>query len=88
MAEVVYALCAATSFLCFWMLLRAYRANRAPLLFWSSMAFLCFTGGNVLLFLDMIVFPTVDLMLYRSLLNLLGVLILLPRLIRQSVKNP
>lgn len=85
MALVVYTLCAATSLLCFGLLARAYRASRKPLLLWSSMAFFFFSAGNILLFFDMIVFPNVDLMVYRSALNLIGILILLPRLVRQSV---
>jgi hypothetical protein len=87
MAEIVYALCAATSFLCFWLLTRAYRATRAPLLLWSSVAFFCFTVGNFLLFVDMILLPQVDLMLYRTLINLLGVALLLRRLICDAVKQ-
>jgi hypothetical protein len=85
MPTLVYALCAATSLLCFALLARAYRRGRNPLLLWSSVAFLFFSAGNILLFLDMIVFPEVDLMLYRSLLNLCGILVILPRLIRQAV---
>jgi hypothetical protein len=85
MAIVVYTLCAATSLLCFGLLARAYRANRKPLLLWSSMAFFFFSLGNILLFFDMIIFQNVDLMVYRSALNLVGILMLLPRLVRQSV---
>lgn len=85
MAIVVYALCAATSLLCFALLARAYRASRKPLLLWSSIAFMFFSAGNIMLFFDMIVFPNLDLMVYRSALNLVGILMLLPRLIRQSV---
>jgi hypothetical protein len=56
MPQLVYFLCAATSFLCALMLLRAYRASRARLLLWSSVSFLGFTINNVLLFVDLIVF--------------------------------
>jgi hypothetical protein len=85
MPEIVYALCGATSLLCFVLLVRAYRCHRAPLLLWSSVAFFCFTLSNILLFVDMIVFPQIDLMLIRTGINLVGVSVLLFRLIRDSV---
>jgi hypothetical protein len=87
MAEVVYALCAGTSLLCFSLLVRAYRRNRSGLLLWSSIAFLCFALGNALLFVDLVVLPQVDLMIYRTLLNLLGAGLLLARLIRNAVNE-
>jgi len=85
MGIVVYALCVATSLLCFGMLARGWRATRTPLLLWSSIAFFFFTVGNVLLFVDLIVLPQIDLMIYRNLMNLAGIMALLPRLIRQAV---
>jgi hypothetical protein len=87
MAEVFYGLCVATSLLCFVLLVRAYRRTHSPLLLWSSIAFLCFTLGNALLFVDLVVLPQVDLMLYRTSLNLLGAVLLLTRLVRNSVNN-
>jgi hypothetical protein len=66
MAETIYLLCAATSVLCAVLLFKGYRASRTRLLFWSS---LCFTGlalNNVLLFLDLVVVPSVDLALLRT----------------------
>ncbi|HMJ92356.1 MAG TPA: DUF5985 family protein [Candidatus Acidoferrum sp.] len=87
MAETVYLLCAATSLLCFVLLLRAFRRSRSPLLLWSSLAFFCFTASNVLLFVDMILFPHIDLMLMRTTVNLIGVALLLARLIRDSVNH-
>lgn len=87
MAEIVYILCGATSLLCFVLLVRAYRATRAPLLLWSSVAFFCFTLGNILLVIDMIVLPQVDLIMYRTLINLVGVALLLRRLICDAVKQ-
>jgi hypothetical protein len=56
MPQLVYFLCAATSFLCALMLLRAYRRSRARLLLWTSAAFVGFAINNILLFLDLIVF--------------------------------
>lgn len=84
MASVVYALCALTSMLCAGLLWRAYRASRARLLLWSSASFIGLALNNLLLFLDLVVFPTVDLLLYRSLMAAVSVMVLLAGLIWDS----
>jgi hypothetical protein len=84
MASVVYALCALTSGLCAVLLLRAYRASRARLLLWSSLSFIGLAFNNLLLFVDLVVLPTVDLLLYRSLMAALAVMVLLLGLIWDS----
>lgn len=84
MASVVYALCALTSGLCAALLSRAYFASRARLLLWSSLAFIGLTMNNLLLFMDLIVFPTVDLSVYRGLLSAASVMVLLLALIWDS----
>lgn len=84
MASVVYALCALTSVLCAGLLWRAYRARRARLLLWSSLSFIGLACNNLLLFTDLVVFPSVDLALYRSLLAALAVMVLLLGLIWDS----
>ncbi|HTG31525.1 MAG TPA: DUF5985 family protein [Thermoanaerobaculia bacterium] len=84
MASVVYALCALTSGLCAVLLGRAYRNSEARLLLWSSLAFAGLTLNNLVLFVDLIVVPTVDLSLYRSLLAALSVMVLLLGLIWDS----
>jgi hypothetical protein len=65
MGKFVYALCAATSILCVIMLFRGYRASRSHLLF---LACLCFAGlavNNLLLFVDLIILPEIDLSFWR-----------------------
>lgn len=84
MASVVYALCALTSGLCAVLLLRAYRTSRARLLLWSSLSFIGLAFNNLLLFVDLVVLPTVDLSLYRSLMAALAVMVLLLGLIWDS----
>ncbi len=84
MASVVYALCALTSGVCAVLLLRAYGSSRARLLLWSSLSFIGLACNNLLLFLDLVVLPTVDLLLYRSLLAALSVMVLLLGLIWDS----
>ena len=77
MAELVYVLCAATSFTCAWALLRAYYVSRSPLLFWSGLCFVFLTLNNVLLVADRIVVPDVDLSIWRLLPALAGLVVLL-----------
>jgi len=80
-AMLVYILCAVTSGVCAFLLLRHYKRSRAGLLFWSGICFVCFALSNVLLFVDLVILPNVDLSLYRNLINLFGVGLLLYGLI-------
>jgi hypothetical protein len=59
------------------LLFRAYSRSRVRLLFWSALAFVCLSFNNVLLFVDLIVLPDIDLRLYRLLTALTGVLFLI-----------
>ena len=77
MAEAVYILCAATSIACAVLLLRAHSRTRARLLLWSGLCFVFLGLNNVLLFLDLVVFETVDLRLVRHATALAGLLLLL-----------
>lgn len=74
---MVYALCALTSLACAGLLLRSYLRNRTPMLFWSSLCFLGLAANNVLLFIDLVLIPTVDLSMYRALSAFLAVTVLL-----------
>lgn len=74
MAETVYLLCALTSIACAALLYQGYSRTRAGLLFWSS---LCFTGlaaNNILLFVDLVMVPDMDLSLARALIALAGLM--------------
>jgi hypothetical protein len=84
MAAIVYILCGLTSLFCAILLLRQYRYSKSRLLFWSGLCFVCFTVTNVLLFLDIVIFPEVDLSVYRSGISLLGVVMLLFGLIWET----
>ena len=81
MGIVVYLLCAAAAFLCCALLARAYSRTRMRLLLWSAACFLCLTVNNVLVVIDLAVFPEVDLFLFRNAVALLGVVALLYGLI-------
>lgn len=77
MAAIVYALCAFTSLTCFVLLLRSWLASRHRLLFWAALCFAAMSVNNVLLVIDMVVFPTtIDLQTVRLLAALTAVLLL------------
>lgn len=84
MAESVYVLCAVASLLCTLLLLRGYRRTRSRLLLWSSLCFGGLTCNNVLLFVDLVLVPDLNLALARSAVALAGLLILLYGLIFDS----
>ena len=66
MAVAVYILCAITSLACAALLVRSYRRQPTRLLMWSTLCFVGLSISNVLLFFDVIVYPTlVDLRLWR-----------------------
>ena len=78
MASAVYFLCALTSIAVAWLLLQAYVARgRYRLLLWSGLCLVCLSVNNLLLFFDLVVFPSVDLRPYRVLAGLAGALCLL-----------
>jgi len=86
MAAVVYLLCALTSFLCAVMLFRAFRKNKFRLLFWSCMGFTGFALNNILLFLDVVVFPEVNFIInFRTVLALVGMIVMIYGLIMEEV---
>jgi hydrogenase/urease accessory protein HupE len=84
MAQTVYILCALTSIVCAGLLLRQYRFSRARLLIWSTSCFVCFAATNILLFVDLVILPAIDLSVIRSALTLAGMLMLLYGLIQES----
>ena len=66
MAEAVYTLCAITAIACAMMLIMAYRSSRSRLLLWSSLCFVALAANNVLLIVDLILGPTIDLSMLRT----------------------
>lgn len=81
MAEVVYILAAATSLACALMLYRGYRRSRTRFLLWSSLCFFGLTLNNIILFVDLVIFPELDFSLLRSGTALLSFSVLLYGLI-------
>jgi hypothetical protein len=80
-AVVIYVLCALTSFACAVLLFRGYQQSRSRLLFWSALCFLGLTASNVLLILDRIVYPEIDLYPLRLAAGLAGFLLMIVGLV-------
>ena len=76
-AAIVYLLCFATSTACAWLLLTGWRRTRARLLLWSALCFVFLAANNLLVVLDLIFLPNVDLRLERLLLALIALVVLL-----------
>ena len=74
---VLTLLASLTSLACMVLLFRAYVANGLRLLLWSALCFVCLTASNVLLFFDLVVFPDLDLRLFRLGAALAGIVFLL-----------
>lgn len=74
---VVYSLCFLTSSACAWLLGRSYGRTRARLLLWSSVCFGLLAANNLLLIIDLLLVPGVDLRLGRLLLSLAAASVLL-----------
>jgi hypothetical protein len=75
--EAVYILCGLTSLTCFILLSRGYQRTRAKLLLWASLYFLCQTITNILLFVDLVLFPNLDIAIVRASVTFIGLLVLL-----------
>ncbi len=84
MATIIYMLCALTSILCAWLLLRSYSQRRYKLLLWSGLCFVGLSANNLMLVLDRLVFPAVDLSVPRLITALGAMLLLLYGLIAEK----
>lgn len=74
---VVYTLCFLTSLACAWMLARSYGRSGARLLLWSSLCFFLLAANNLILVVDMLVLPGIDLRLARLLFAVAAIGVLL-----------
>jgi hypothetical protein len=81
MAGLIYGLCALTALLCAWLLLQAWARSRYKLLFWSGLCFAGLTVNNILLVVDKMIFPAVDMTIWRLVTGLAPLMALLYGLI-------
>jgi hypothetical protein len=84
MGVIIYGACMLTALLCAFLLFRAYGRSRTRLLMWSGLCFAGLTLNNLLLVLDKLVFPDIDLALARSATALFAMAVLLWGLIWDS----
>lgn len=84
MSETIYILCALTSLACAWLLLQRYRSSRHRLLFWSGLSFSILSLNNLILVVDKLIFPEMDLLPLRHISALAAVMLLLYGLIYES----
>ena len=80
-ASIIYGLCGLTSLLCAGLLWRSYLASRYRLLMWSALCFTGLTLSNVVLMMDKLMFPDIDLLPLRLASALVALLPLLYGLI-------
>jgi len=84
MAEWIYGLCTLTSALCAFLLLRAYASGRYRLLLWSGLCFAGLAANNVLLVVDKLLLPDIDLSVLRIGTALVAMLVLMYGLIFEA----
>jgi len=85
MAEIVYLLCALTSVACAILLYRNYRPSGVRLTLWTSLCFAILAVQNLLLLIDLVLFPGMQLTAIRNGVGLIGGCVLLAGLIWESV---
>lgn len=74
MATLVYTLCAITTILCALLLGNAFRKSGSRILLWSTLCFVGLALNNIVLVIDLVVFPkALDLSMLRSSLAVAGV---------------
>jgi Family of unknown function (DUF5985) len=84
MPGVVSLLCAATCLLCAILLFRGYARTGVRLLFWSGLCFLGLMLDNVMLYVDLIVVPDIELAAWAKIPGLIAIILLLYGLVWES----
>jgi hypothetical protein len=84
MLGIIYILAAAICLLCTALLLRAYVKRRARLLLWSGICFAGLMLENIMLYVDYVLIPHVDLSLLRNSVGLASLSLLVFGLIWES----
>jgi hypothetical protein len=74
---IIYLLCVIASLLCAYLLARAYLRAKTGLLVWSAVCFALLAINNLVLFVDVLLLPNVDLSILQLLTSLSAVMVLL-----------
>lgn len=75
--SILYLIAIAASLACTLLLFRGYLRTRVRILLWAALCFVCLTANNLLLFVDLVVLPTIDMRLYRYVTALTGTLFMI-----------
>jgi len=84
MAELIYLLCALVSTFCAALLIRNYFRVRLRLALLASLCFIGLALNNVLLFVDLVVVPSIDLSLARGCVAVAAMLLLVVGLVLEE----
>jgi hypothetical protein len=85
MASGIYFLCALTSLLCTFLVIRGYLHSRTRLLLWICAFFVCQAVNNILLFVDLALYgDAYDLWFLRHFTAFVGLVALLYGLVRDT----
>ena len=84
MGPAVYLLGALTSLCCGLLLLRSFGQVKKRLLLWSGLCFVGLAISNLLIFVDLVIFPDVDLYRFRLGTAAIAMVLLLYGLIWES----
>lgn len=76
-ATIVYLLCLATSAGCGWLLVRGYFRTRTALLLWTAACFVLLAVNSLLVVVDLVLLPDVDLQIARLTVTLIAIATLL-----------
>ncbi len=86
MGPAVYILGVLVTLCCAVLLTRAYLSVKKRLLLWSAVCFYLLALSNLIVFLDLVVFPQIDLYFWRLATAAIAMLILLYGLIWEGDK--
>lgn len=86
MGAAVYLLGVAVTLTCAVLLMRGYARVRKRLLLWSALCFFGLAFSNVLVFVDLVILPDVDLYLWRLISAAVSMLILIYGLVWEGDK--
>jgi hypothetical protein len=84
MGVAVYVLGTLTSLCCAALLFRGYSRVKRKLLFWSALCFAGLTVSNLLVFVDLVLYPDVNMYRWRLVTAALAMILLLYGLIWES----
>jgi hypothetical protein len=85
MFEGIFILCALTSAICAGLLFRGHYNGRSRLVFWTALCFVGLTLNNLVLLVDLLVFPHTDIAgpFWRNFLSAIAGSVLLAGLISE-----